>query len=109
LKQVLMNLLSNAVKYTAADGQVNTTVEMVNGNVEVAVQDSGRGIPEADLPHLFEKFYRVQDSEGWATGTGLGLSIVKEIIEAHGGRISVASQWGVGTTFTFSIPAAIPS
>jgi signal transduction histidine kinase len=104
LKQVLMNLLSNAVKYTAADGQVDIEAARVDKAVRVAVKDTGRGIPEADLAHLFEKFYRVPDSEGWATGTGLGLSITKEIAEAHGGRIDVQSQVGVGTTFTLVLP-----
>jgi len=106
LKQVLMNLISNAVKYTAANGKVTTEVGFLDGRVQVSVQDTGRGIPERDLPHIFEKFYRVQESEGWATGTGLGLSIVKEIVEAHGGQIDVRSQWGVGTTFTFKLPVA---
>jgi signal transduction histidine kinase len=72
--------------------------------VQVAIEDTGRGIPEQDLPHIFDKFYRVADSEGWATGTGLGLSITKEIVEVHGGHIDVVSQVGVGTTVTLVIP-----
>ena len=109
LKQVLMNLLSNAVKYTADDGRVNTTVRQVNSDVQVSIQDTGRGIPERDLPHIFDKFYRVPDSEGWATGTGLGLSITKEIVEAHGGQIAIESQVGVGTTFRLTLPTAQPA
>jgi len=104
LKQVLMNLLSNAVKYTAANGSVTTDVSQLDDVVHVAIKDTGRGIPERDLPHIFDKFYRVPDSEGWAAGTGLGLSITKEIAEAHGGRVDVESQVGVGTTFTLVIP-----
>lgn len=104
LKQVLMNLLSNAIKYTAAEGRVDIEAARADNAVCVSVKDTGRGIPEADLEHLFEKFYRVPDSEGWATGTGLGLSITKEIAEAHGGRIDVYSQVGVGTTFTLVVP-----
>ncbi|HEY4690156.1 MAG TPA: GAF domain-containing sensor histidine kinase [Anaerolineae bacterium] len=104
LKQVLMNLFSNAVKYTAPGGRVDARVACVNESARVAIRDTGRGIPKSDLPHIFDKFYRVADSEGWATGTGLGLSITKEIVEAHGGRIEVESQVGVGTTFTVSIP-----
>lgn len=109
LKQVLMNLISNAVKYTASNGKVRAYVEQQDGKVLIAVEDNGRGIPEKDLPHIFDKFYRVQDSEGWATGTGLGLSIVKEIIEAHGGQIDVRSEWGAGTTFAFKLPIAPPN
>jgi len=104
LKQVLMNLLSNAVKYTAPGGRVETQAARANNSVRIAIKDSGRGIAAADLPHIFDKFYRVADSEGWATGTGLGLSITKEIVEAHGGKIDVHSQVGVGTTFTLTIP-----
>jgi len=104
LKQVLMNLLSNAVKYTASGGRVDAQVTPLDSSVRVAIRDTGRGIPESDLSHIFDKFYRVPDSEGWATGTGLGLSITKEIVEAHGGTIGVASQMGVGTTFTVTLP-----
>lgn len=104
LKQVLMNLLSNAIKYTAPGGRVNARAGQRNDSVQVAIADTGRGIPEQDLPHIFDKFYRVADSEGWATGTGLGLSITKEIVEVHGGQIDVVSQVGVGTTVTLVIP-----
>ena len=104
LKQVLMNLLSNAIKYTAPGGRVNARAGQRNDSVQVAIEDTGRGIPEQDLPHIFDKFYRVADSEGWATGTGLGLSIAKEIVEVHGGQIDVVSQVGVGTTVTLVIP-----
>ena len=104
LKQVLMNLLSNAIKYTAQGGRVHARAGQQNDSVQVAIEYTGRGIPEPDLPHIFDKFYRVADSEGWATGTGLGLSITKEIVEAHGGRIDVVSTVGVDTTFTLVIP-----
>jgi signal transduction histidine kinase len=104
LKQVLMNLLSNAIKYTAPGGRVNARARQRNDSVQVAIEDTGRGIPEQDLPHIFDKFYRVADSEGWATGTGLGLSIAKEIVEAHSGQIEFVSQVGVGTTVTLVIP-----
>jgi len=107
LKQVLMNLLSNAIKYTAPGGRVNARAGLRDDSVHIAIEDTGRGIPEQDLPHIFDKFYRVADSEGWATGTGLGLSITKEIVEAHGGRIDVASQVGVGTIFTVVMPRSL--
>jgi len=66
--------------------------------VLVQVQDTGKGISPESLPHVFDKFYRVPDAEGWAQGTGLGLSIVKQLVEVHGGKIEIESQVGVGTT-----------
>jgi signal transduction histidine kinase len=72
--------------------------------VEVKVIDTGRGIPAESLPHIFDRFYRVQGSEEEAEGTGLGLSIVKSIVEKHGGKISVESKEGQGSTFVFTVP-----
>ncbi len=105
IRQVLVNLSSNAVKYNRPNGSVVIMVEPrpERGLVWVEVRDSGRGIPEKDLPRIFDKFFRVADSEGYATGTGLGLSIVKQIIEAHGGKIEVQSQVDVGTAFAFTL------
>jgi signal transduction histidine kinase len=108
IRQVLVNLTSNAIKYNRDAGTVNILVEPSNAqHVHVSVSDTGRGIPEKDLSRIFEKFFRVADSEGYATGTGLGLSIVKQIIEAHGGTIDVQSQVDVGTTFSFVLKAAL--
>ena len=108
IRQVLVNLTSNAIKYNRDGGVVNLLVEPVNAaHVHVSVSDTGRGIPEKDLPRIFEKFFRVADSEGYATGTGLGLSIVRQIIEAHGSDIEVQSQVDVGTTFSFVLKAAL--
>jgi signal transduction histidine kinase len=107
IRQVLVNLTSNAIKYNRDGGTVNLLVEPANAqHVQVSISDTGRGIPEKDLPRIFEKFFRVADSEGYATGTGLGLSIVKQIVEAHGSVIDVQSQVGVGTTFSFVLRAA---
>jgi signal transduction histidine kinase len=107
IRQVLVNLTSNAIKYNRDGGAVNLLVEPANGqHVRVSISDTGRGIPAKDLPRIFEKFFRVADSEGYATGTGLGLSIVKQIIEAHGSTIDVQSQVDVGTTFSFVLRAA---
>ena len=108
IRQVLVNLSSNAVKYNRPNGSVVVQIEPRPNDhtVGINVHDTGRGIPEKDLPRLFEKFFRVADSEGYATGTGLGLSIVKQIVEAHGGRIDVQSQVDVGTTFSFTLRAA---
>ena len=100
LKQVLINLTSNAIKYNRDGGQVSICVDVEDNHLCVQVKDTGRGIAADALPHLFEKFYRVPDAEGWAQGTGLGLSIVRQLIEAHGGRIEVESQVDVGTTMT---------
>ena len=107
IRQVLVNLTSNAIKYNRDGGSVNILVEPTNAqHVQISVSDTGRGIPEKDLPRIFEKFFRVADSEGYATGTGLGLSIVKQIIEAHGSVIDVQSQVNVGTTFSFVLKTA---
>ena len=104
LKQVVMNLISNAIKYNRPEGRVSTEARDVDGCIQLIIADTGRGIPEKDLPHIFDKFYRVADSEGWASGTGLGLSITREIVDAHGGRIDVESQVGVGTRFKLTLP-----
>ena len=107
IRQVLVNLTSNAIKYNRDGGAVNILVEPANvQHVRISISDTGRGIPEKDLSRIFEKFFRVADSEGYATGTGLGLSIVKQIIEAHGSTIDVQSQVDVGTTFSFVLKAA---
>jgi K+-sensing histidine kinase KdpD len=104
LKQVMINLVSNAIKYNREGGRVEIIVGADNNGMRVQIKDTGKGIPPDALPHLFEKFYRVPDSEGWAQGTGLGLSIVKQLIEAHGGQIEAESQVDVGTTMTFTLP-----
>jgi two-component system, OmpR family, phosphate regulon sensor histidine kinase PhoR len=107
IRQVLVNLTSNAIKYNRPNGAVTLQAEAIDPqHVRISIKDTGRGIPEKDLPRIFEKFFRVADSEGYATGTGLGLSIVKQIIEAHGSQIDVKSQVDVGTTFSFVLRAA---
>lgn len=107
IRQVLVNLTSNAIKYNRDAGTVNILVEPLTVQyLRLSVSDTGRGIPEQDQSRIFEKFFRVADSEGYATGTGLGLSIVKQIIEAHGSAIEVQSQVDVGTTFSFVLKAA---
>ena len=103
LEQILINLVSNAVKYNHPGGSVSVMAEPGEQFIVVRVQDTGKGIPAEALPHIFEKFYRVPDSEGWAQGTGLGMSIVKQLVEAHGGKIEIESQVGVGTTVSFSV------
>src|SRR5512138_3305352 len=104
IKQILLNLLSNAIKYNRPNGFVTISGMFDPLNISIAVQDTGVGIPEESIPHLFEKFYRVREHEGKAGGTGLGLSICKQIIQGHNGRIEVKSKMGVGTSFTIHIP-----
>ncbi len=103
IKQVLLNLLSNAIKYNRPNGSVILRAEAVDNEICITVQDTGMGIPEQALPHLFEKFYRVREHENKASGTGLGLSICKQIVHGHGGRIEVKSKPGIGTMFTIHL------
>jgi signal transduction histidine kinase len=105
LKQVLINLTSNAVNYNRDDGRADIEVKVQDGDLCVAVSDTGYGIAEQDLPHIFERFYRVAAGEEQAKGTGLGLCIAKQIVELHGGEMAVGSEPGVGSTFSFILPA----
>jgi signal transduction histidine kinase len=105
--RVLNNLISNAIRHTPAGGQVNICARRVDGGVSVSVIDSGEGISPVDLPHVFERFYRGEKSRSRASGgAGLGLAIAKGIVEAHGGQITVESDLGQVTTFTFFLPKA---
>jgi PAS domain S-box-containing protein len=99
------NLISNALKYTPPGGKVTLSARTDEKWVYFSVSDTGRGIPSEHLPRIFEQFFRVPGQEG-EQGAGLGLAIVKEIVEAHGGTISVESQEGKGTTFTFKVKRA---
>jgi signal transduction histidine kinase len=105
MSQALDNLISNAVKYTLAGGTVEVQIQLATNEVMVRVADTGIGIPPEALPHLFERFYRVQDKLHLAVeGTGLGLPIARTIIEQHGGKIRVESEVGVGSSFSFNLP-----
>lgn len=104
IDSVFRNLLSNALKYTAPGGQVTVSARQDEHMVRFSVQDTGSGIPKEYLPHIFEKFFRVPGQEQ-QRDSGLGLAIVKEIIEAHGGKIDVASKPGEGTRFEFTLKA----
>ncbi len=104
IKQVALNLLSNAIKYNRSSGQITITVEAPDDEMIFHVSDSGIGINEEGLSHLFEKFYRAPGAERSVQGTGLGLSICKRIVEAHHGTIDVHSQVGEGTTFNVHLP-----
>ena len=105
--QVLRNLLDNALTYTPRGGNITISARESDDVVEVAVSDTGEGIPADDLPNIFERFYRVDKSRARATGgSGLGLTIAKRLIEAHGGKIKVQSEPGKGSRFAFTIPVA---
>lgn len=102
-------LASHAMKYTLPDGKVHVSLRNSATEARVSVADTGAGIPSADLPHIFERFYRVDKSRTRATGgSGLGLTIAKRLAEAHGGRIEVESAVGQGSTFTVVLPHKAP-
>jgi signal transduction histidine kinase len=114
IKQALINLLDNALHYTPAGGVVTVRLQPEGEGIAVAVEDTGHGIEPEHLPHLFERFYRTDWARAKeAGGTGLGLPIVKEIVEAHGGTVSVTSQVEKGSVFTLRLPVfsrpAIPA
>jgi len=107
LDQVLINLLDNALKYSCQGGKVTVEAAVEGDLVRVSVRDRGIGIPEKDLPRLFERFYRVDEARSRDRGgTGLGLSIVKHIVLAQGGSVSVESRPGEGSVFSFTLPKA---
>ena len=105
VNQVLHNLLENAVAYTHKGGTINLAAIARGDWVEVSVSDTGEGIPAEDLPHVFERFYRVDKSRARATGgSGLGLTIARRLVEAHGGTITAQSELGKGSRFSFTLP-----
>ncbi len=105
IAQVLQNLLANALRYTENGGRVTVAARAGVAEGAVEVSDSGPGIPEEELPYVFERFYRVDRSRTRATGgAGLGLTIVKTLVEAHGGRVWARSRPGEGSTFGFALP-----
>lgn len=104
--QILKNLMENAIKYNVLHGQVDVTTRRVGDKVTLSVADTGVGIPEADMPRIFERFYRVDKARSRAAGgTGLGLSIVRDAVKRHGGEITVQAGQPAGTIFTVTLPA----
>jgi signal transduction histidine kinase len=108
MQRVLENLIRNALKFTPAGGSISIRLDQKPGAVAVAVADTGCGIPEEDLEHVFERFYRAENATQTRTNnSGLGLAIVRKILDLHGSRISVNSQVDVGTCFAFDLPTQI--
>jgi signal transduction histidine kinase len=105
IKQVIFNLLSNAVKFTPSGGEVDVSATRINGEVRVAVADTGPGIAPEDRARIFEEFQQTETGVGHREGTGLGLALSKRFVELHGGRIWLESEVGHGSTFTFALPA----
>ena len=103
MRQVIINLLGNAVKFSDPGHSIMVKAESQKRKLLFQVTDQGIGIPEESIPHLFERFYRVRDT-AWIGGAGLGLFISRQIVEAHGGGISVESKAGEGSTFSFTLP-----
>ena len=109
IKQVMHNLLENALAHTGQNGQITVKAWFENNLIHISVADTGEGIPADDLQNIFERFYRVDRSRTRATGgSGLGLTIARRLVEAHGGEITVTSDIGKGSTFTFTLPADGP-
>ena len=104
VEQAVAILLDNAIKYTAEWGKVKVSTSSLDGWVRLQVSDTGKGIPQEDLPYVFERFYRADQTRA-VRGAGLGLSIARQIAEAHGGSLSVESEAGEGSTFTLQLPA----
>ena len=105
LIQVLANLLTNALRHTPTNGQITLNSESIPDGVRISVSDTGAGIPPEDLPYIFDRFWRSDKSRARTEGSsGLGLAITKQLILAHGGRISVESEMAKGTTFTIELP-----
>ncbi len=111
LSQVFSNLIDNALKYTPKSSRIELLAHVLDsGDIEAAVRDSGPGIPADDLPHIFERFYRVDKGRSRETGgTGLGLSIVKHIVQLHGGRVWAESEIGQGTSIILRLPRNNPA
>jgi two-component system sensor histidine kinase BaeS len=96
--------VSNGVKYNRENGRLTIHARRQEDQLLLSVADTGYGIAPEDLPHLFERFYRIPSQEGQAEGSGLGLAITQKLVEEHGGQIEVQSEAGSGTTFTIHLP-----
>jgi signal transduction histidine kinase len=104
MRQMLDNLLDNALKYSPNESTISVIADAQQDQVILQFKDTGIGIPAADMPFIFDKFYRASNIDKGASGSGLGLAIVKSIVEAHQGRIWVDSKLGEGSNFTIVFP-----
>ncbi|HYH45121.1 MAG TPA: ATP-binding protein, partial [Thermoanaerobaculia bacterium] len=103
-EKIVLNLLSNALKFTF-EGKIEVTLRAAGGNAELAVRDTGTGMPPAELPHVFERFHRIEGARGRThEGTGIGLALVQELVRLHGGTVTVETALGRGSTFTVAVP-----
>jgi PAS domain S-box-containing protein len=106
-EKIVLNLLSNAFKFTFA-GEIAVSLDWCGDHIEFKIRDTGTSIPEHELPQIFERFHRIRDAPARThEGTGIGLALVQELVHLHGGRIAVASEVGMGTTFTVTVPTGI--
>jgi two-component system phosphate regulon sensor histidine kinase PhoR len=103
IRQTIVNLVYNAIKFTSPGGKITVAMQVQGGSVTVDISDTGIGIAKSDLPHVFDRFYKVDRARAGG-GTGMGLAIAKHVIEAHGGEIWVQSEEGRGSTFGFNLP-----
>ena len=101
MSRLVQNLVENACKYTPEGGSVTVTLTSEDGRLALSVSDTGIGIAKRDLPHIWERFWQADSSRGVDKGSGLGLAMVKQIADAHGGKLEVESEPGAGSTFTF--------
>ena len=105
LYQIVFNLVENGIKYNVPGGELFVTLDRIDDNAVIKVRDTGVGIPEDSVSHVFERFYRVDKARSRKSGgSGLGLSIVRNMVERNGGKISVESKVGKGSTFTLMFP-----
>jgi signal transduction histidine kinase len=105
LHQVITNLLTNALKFTPAGGRVTISTERTGADAVLRVTDTGTGIPAEDLPRIFDRFFRGQRA-AQISGSGIGLTVAAELVQAHGGGLTAASELGHGTQMTLSLPSA---
>jgi two-component system phosphate regulon sensor histidine kinase PhoR len=105
MEQVFINFIDNAIKFNKDKGDIIISCQLFEDKIKIVIEDSGMGIPQRDIPRIFERFYRVDKARSRELGgTGLGLSIVKHIIELHGGSVGIESTEGLGSKFWFILP-----
>jgi signal transduction histidine kinase len=106
MERVIQNLMMNAIKYTPKNGEIRLKVNQENDKIKVDIENTGEGVAEKDIPHLFNRYYKVDKEKSGIQGTGLGLAIVKKILDLHNFTIQVRSKQNETTSFSFAIPLA---